>query len=409
LGVRRHPETIGGTAAGLPLGQILGFPTDNAFLPGLSVSVGDFSSGKLLADAKQAKRAIYGGCKMARRHFEQGSLFKRETQKNVWVARWWEQVINADGSIGRTRRVEVLGAVVELGSRSRAMNVLSRRRNAINCGFYQPQSTWCYAEYIAQGWKPAVLPTLKYSTQKHYRYILDVHLVPAFGNTRLCDTKREWIESFLAAKFIFGLAWKTVKHIRGVLGRTLPTAEDGGYLTHNPALKTRLPRRPITQQPKAILAPAQVVQRQEQLEEPARAITMLLVLKGVRIGEVLTLRWKCVDLTNRILQVADTVYDGHLDTPKSQRSARTIPLAREACVVLERLRSKETQPDDLVSRTKVGHPLNRHNLLRRHLRAARDELKIPSIGWHSLRHYADLLTMPGGGGIRPARTYDDLD
>jgi hypothetical protein len=40
---------------------------------------------------------------------------------------------------------------------------------------------------------PVVLPTLKYATQKHYRYILDVHLVPVFGKTGLSDIRREWI------------------------------------------------------------------------------------------------------------------------------------------------------------------------------------------------------------------------
>ncbi|MGB7846203.1 MAG: hypothetical protein WBL63_11350 [Candidatus Acidiferrum sp.] len=165
---------------------------------------------------------------MARRRFQQGSLFKRGTQRKVWVARWWEEVINPDGSIGRRRRAEVLGTVAEIGSCSRAMDVLSRRLNPINSGSHRPQSTRCYADYIAQDWIPVVLPTLKYATQKHYRCILDVHLVPAFGKARLCEIKREWIQSLLATKFSAGLAWKTVKHIRGVLGRTLSTAEDWG-------------------------------------------------------------------------------------------------------------------------------------------------------------------------------------
>jgi len=354
------------------------------------------SGAKLLADAGQAKRAIHGGIRMARRRYQHGSLFKRGTRNKVWVARWWEEVINASGSIERIRRAEVLGTVAELGSRSRAMDALSRRLNPINSGSHRPQSTRCYADYIAQDWKPVVLPTLKYATQKHYSYIVDVHLVPAFGKARLCDIKREWIQSLLATKLGLGLAWKTVKHIRGVLGRTLSSAEDWGYITHNPALKTRLPRRPIKHHSKTILAPAQIVQLRDQLKEPARSIAMLLVLTGIRIGEVLALRWKCVDFMNHTLHIAESVYDGHFDTPKSQRSARTIPLSDEACVRLERLRTKDAQPGDLVFRTKIGRPLNRHNLLRRHLRPACEELNIPRIGWHSLRHsHATLLDATG--------------
>ena len=355
----------------------------------------DFGA-KLLADAEQAKRAIYGGIRMARRRFQQGSLFKRGIQHKVWVGRWWEEVIKPDGTIGRSRRAEVLGSVAEIGSRSRAMDVLSRRLNTINSGNHRPQSTRCYADYIAQDWVPVVLPTLKYATQKHYRYILDVHLVPAFGKARLIDIKREWIQSFLAAKLAARLAWKTVKHIRGVLGRTLSSAEDWGYITHNPALKTKLPRRPIKQTAKAILTPAQFVQLRDRLQEPARSVATLLVLTGLRIGELLALRWKSVDLEGDTLRVVETVYDGHFDTPKSQRSARLIPLGPEACIVLAAQRPANVHPDTLVFQSEAGTVLDRHNLLRRQLRPACEKLGLSGITWHSLRHsHATFLDAAG--------------
>lgn len=90
--------------------------------------------------AEQAKRAIYGGMRMARRRFQYGSLFQRGTRRKVWVARWWEEVINPDGNIGRRRRAEVLGTVAEIGSRLRAMDMLSKRLNSINSGSHRPQS-----------------------------------------------------------------------------------------------------------------------------------------------------------------------------------------------------------------------------------------------------------------------------
>ena len=132
------------------------------------------------------------------------------------------------------------------------------------------------------------------------------------------------------------------------------------------------------------------------MKEPARSIAMLLVLTGLRISEILALRWKCVDLAGSALQVAETVYDGHFDTPKSQKSARLIPLAAVARAVLARLWPRRGQPNDLVFRTEAGRPLNRHNLLRRHLRPACRELGIEGINWHSLRHsHATLLDTTG--------------
>jgi hypothetical protein len=63
-------------------------------------------------DAAQAGRAIENprkGETMAQRGFQQGSLFQRGTRRKVWVACWWEDVIQTDGTLGRLRRSEVIG------------------------------------------------------------------------------------------------------------------------------------------------------------------------------------------------------------------------------------------------------------------------------------------------------------
>jgi hypothetical protein len=117
---------------------------------------------------------------------------------------------------------------------------------------------------------------------------------------------------------------------------------------------------------------------------------------GLRIGEILALRWKYVDLCSHTLRVAETVYDGHFDAPKSQRSARIVPLAEEACSTLGKLPSSSTRPDDLVFSMDTGQPLDRHNLLRRQLRPTCEKLGLLGITWHSLRHYhATLLDAAG--------------
>ena len=117
---------------------------------------------------------------MARRGFQQGSLFQRGTRRKLWVARWWEDVIQADGTLGRLRRSEVIGTVAEFPTRRLAMQVLSQRLGSINSGKARPQSVRTFGDFVKDDWTPVVLPTLKYATQKHYRYMLDVHLNPSF-------------------------------------------------------------------------------------------------------------------------------------------------------------------------------------------------------------------------------------
>lgn len=90
------------------------------------------------------------------------------------------------------------------------------------------------------------------------------------------------------------------------------------------------------------------------------------------------------------------MYDGHFDTPKTQRSNRAIPIGAETSSVLMALFHDGVKTEDLVFSTQEGQPLSRHNLLRRQLRPVCNRLGLCGITWHSLRHsHATLLDAVG--------------
>lgn len=348
----------------------------------------------LIADTEQAKRAIEGGT-MVRRRFQRGSLFKRGKREKVWVARWWEDVINADGTMGRMRRSIVIGTVAEFTTRRLAMRALSDRLRSLNGGSQRPQTMRTLKDFVQMDWEPVVLPTLKYATQMHYKYMLGVHLIPTFGERRLPDISREAIQTFLAAKLRDGFAWETVHHVKCALSKVLGTAEEWDYISDNPVRKTRLPRRDCNPE-RPFVTPQQVKRLVTALPEPAKSIAVLLVLTGLRIGELLALRWKNVNLDAKVLQVTESVYEGHFDKPKTRRSVRAIPLCQEAVSTLSTLRRAMSEPEQLVFATHSGRPLCRRNLLQRHLRPTCKELGLPRITWHALRHcHATLLDAVG--------------
>lgn len=351
-------------------------------------------SSTIRADPEQAKRTIEGGT-MVRRRYQRGSLFKRGKREKVWVARWWEDVINADGTMGRVRRSIVIGTVAEFTTRRLAMHALSDRLRLLNSGRQRPQPMRTLKDFVQKDWEPVVLPTLKYATQKHYKYILKAHLIPAFGEFRLTDISREAIQNFLLTKLREEYSWESVHHFRCALSKVLGSAEEWNYLADNPVRKTRLPRREYKQE-RPILAPAQVWRLMIALPEPARSVAMLLVLTGLRIGELLALRWKSVDLGAQTLRVTATVYEGHFDTPKTRRSARTIPLGPKTLSILSVLHKRAHDPGALVFSTRSGQPLCRRNLLHRHLQPTCRKLGLPRMAWHSLRHcHATLLDAAG--------------
>jgi integrase len=289
----------------------------------------------------------------------------------------------------------VIGTVAELPTRRKATQVLSERLRLINSGIRRPQSTRSFGDFVREDWMPVVLPTLKYATQKHYRYMLDVHLIPFFGKRTLRELTREELQAFLSRKLTSGLSWETVHHFKCGLSKILGAAEEWGYLSENSAEKTKLPRRPPGPE-RSVLSPAQVRRLAEALDEPARSIMKLLVLTGLRIGELLALRWGSVDLNLRRIRVCETVYDGHFDKPKTKRSGRTIPIGIEAVATFAALRPKSIDGTALVFATREGLPLNRWNLLRKHLKPVAKRLGLPEVTWHLLRHsHATMLDMLG--------------
>ncbi len=135
-----------------------------------------------------------------------------------------------------------------------------------------------------------------------------------------------------------------------------------------------------------------------QLEEPYRSMVMVAVLTGMRIGELLALRWHAVDLENRNLLILESVFKNQFQAPKSRYSIRTLPIGTQLCQVFEALRrnSRQTGPDDLVFPGKDGGPHRAPYLLQEILQPAARAAGNGHVTWHQFRHvHSSLLHNQG--------------
>jgi len=330
-----------------------------------------------------------------RRCHQEGSLFKRGTRKKVWVGRWWGDVIGPDNKIRRIRRSEILGTVAELPTRREAQQVFDDLLRRTNSGEHRPQAILTFKDFVEDHWKPDVYPTLKFSSKKYYDNMVDTHLIPVFGDKQLRLITKDTVQGFLNAKAQGGSSWKTVKHIRTVFGSILEGAVRDDLLTSNPVRKTRLPRRAPAEE-KAPISKESLRVLLEALPEPSRSIATLLAMTGLRIGELLALRWQDIHFDKGLFSVRQTVYEGHFDVPKSKRSKRTLPLGPMCRHILESLRKPNVDPSALVFAARNGAPLSRRNLLNRQLRPTCKALGLTGVNWHWLRHaHATLLDSVG--------------
>jgi integrase len=329
---------------------------------------------------------------VARRRYQTGCVFKRGKRRKVWVARWREDVLCEDGRVGRILRSVVLGSVADLPTRKDAQVRLDEELRAVNQGTVRPESSMLFGTFAEEQWKTLVLPTLKLSTQHGYKTVLAKHLLPYWRDWRLRDIGRQDVQQWVADRFRRKLGWQTVRNAWTLLSGILETAVEYGYLSMNPARGVKFPEKELTEAP-VLFTAEDFMKLLEQLDEPYRTMARLIALTGLRIGELLAVRWRCLDLEIGTLSVRESVYEGKFQSPKTRKSRRTMPLGPQIIVWLRehRLRAKRTEADDLVFGNRKGQPLRESKLLRNVLQPAAERAGLGRVTWHQFRHIHSSL------------------
>jgi hypothetical protein len=144
----------------------------------------------------------------------------------------------------------------------------------------------------------------------------------------------------------------------------------------------------------------------------ARVVFLTVVSAGLRRGEILGLRWKDVALADpagATLRVRETFVRGHVDTPKSEKSERTLALGKRLASELfdHRARTGFIGDDEHVFVSQTGGPLDpgRYAATLR-LALAKAKVDRPMRPFHDGRHTSITNAAAAGtelGGAAGAR------
>ena len=120
---------------------------------------------------------------------------------------------------------------------------------------------------------------------------LDGRILPALGSICLCNLSRAQIEGLLSDVRRKGQSGSTLRGVRATISTVLQSAVERGYLNQNPAHGIRL-RDTRGKTELRYYTPDVIQKLLPVVLKPCRTVVTVAVLTGLRIGEILALRWK---------------------------------------------------------------------------------------------------------------------
>jgi integrase len=208
--------------------------------------------------------------------------------------------------------------------------------------------------------------------------------VPYFGPMLLTEITGEHVQQFIRKMHEGGYAPHSVHHYHTVLSTVLTTAVKWKKIPENPAFKAVLPvLEPVRPQWVLTYEQARLLLARLSLR-PRLAVLLTFVL---RRGEAFAARWKHFDPQTGTIQVEEAIYDHVLNSPKTKKSVRSVPLPTESVEMLLAWQ-KETRyakPEDFILAGRSGKAGDHARVLRGHIKPACRELGLPPATYLTFR------------------------
>lgn len=324
------------------------------------------------------------------KRYGQGSLFQRQSDGR-WVGRITDSrgiphhVTGTDRDTVRKRLADLRRQLVPTTSASR------RGGERV-------------AEYLDRWLRDVATMRVRPGTVDAHASLIRNHLRPNLGRLRLRDLEPSDVQAMIATMLGQGRAPQTVHNAVRTLSVALGHAHRSGDVERNVARLVVLPSRPRETLP-AMDVPELRAFLAATKEHPHWPIWALAFATGMRLGEVLGLRWQDVgDGSVRVEGTYRRVREGDeivwvRQPPKTAKSRREVILPALGVEALRVQKSRATSAKVVFARTD-GQPLDR-SFVSRHFRAELKARGVRLVRFHSLRHScAQIVLDELGGDIR---------
>lgn len=263
-----------------------------------------------------------------------------------------------------------------------------------------------------------VKPNVRIKSYIRYETCLRYYIKPYLGNLLLQNvTALEVQRVFTRLRTSggtkkSGISSTTIRITRRYLCMAFERAYKLELLTRNVIKNTDPPKQVQREiQPLTESEIQRLLKHAKEMDEVAYLTILLAVSTGMRLGEILGLKWDCVDTEQRIIYVKRTIATNTkgspFQEPKTNKSRRRIPIPKDVAEAIARYKrwqsayilQKGINYDrlDLVVANSIGRPLSSSNF---NFRLYKPLLKKANLKketrFHDLRHtHATLLLSKG--------------
>lgn len=297
--------------------------------------------------------------------------------------------------------------VYGLSGKKAAREVLRQRLREASAR--QPEAAeMTLRDFVDAYWRPYLdRRGVKPSTRQSYECALQRHILPQLGELLLAEIVPLQIEALIQAKLRTGLSAKSVRNLVGLLQGVFSLAVENDLIARSPI---RSKHKPVVRRhEKPVWTANQVKLILSAVPQAYRALFVCAALTGARLGELLGLQWKHVDLKNRTLRIQQSLWQRELVSPKTSGSVRTVPFGDGlAQPLLEHQgNAVHRQTEDFVFCKRDGSPLNPDVLRKDVLYPTLDRLGVPrssgASGFHTFRHSVASFINAQTGNLKLAQ------
>jgi len=333
------------------------------------------------------------------------AVLQKRKDGSVWTIRY--RVRDENSKQGWKQKRE---ALPDCKSKKEALMLLSEKVSSANVSNNTKDEGRgvTFAMFTAGLWQTYLENRkVKPSTAYSYRSMLTRYLLPEFGANKLDQVTTSAITQFFSG-VPRGLSAKYRLNLYALLRVMFEVASEYDLVDVSP-VRRKLHRPQGAAKKKMALTPAELRKIIDNAPKEYRALFLTAVITGLRLGEVLGLRWVNVDLQDRRLSVTHSLWRDELMKPKTEASVRTIhlPVSLVDVLLSQRERSEFTNSSDFVFCKRDGSPLDPNYLRKKILYPAMKQAGIVpqarTHGFHMFRHSAGSIVHAKTGNLKLAQ------